>query len=687
MTLGARRSVVIHGHFYQPPREDPWLDLVEREPNAAPFHDWNQRIDHECYRAVLAARVVGPDGGIRRIVNTLEWISYNVGPTLLDWMERESPGTYDGVLAADRASAARLGGHGNAIAMPYHHVILPLASYRDKVSEIRWGISDFRRRFGRDPVGMWLPETAVDDETLDVLAAEGIAFTVLAPQQVVAAPPAGLPGRYRTQNGRTIAVFVYDGTMAHDVAFGPLVRNANLWTNRLLDPKLPARGPLLQSIATDGETYGHHHKFGDMALAATLDTIRGHREVRIENYASFLARHPATHDLVLVTPSSWSCSHGIERWRSDCGCRMTRETNQAWRAPLRSALDWLAGELHRQYEIEAREFFDDPWAARTAYAVTGAPTDLPSRARELIELERNSLRMFTSCGWFFDDVGGLETIQILKYAARAIDLAGAQGPRLTRGLVDRLQAAVSNDPTVGTAAALFEAAVRPRWSGEERAAAGFAVMSALCPEQTRPVIGAYVVGAAGSDLIQTQHRRTGEVARFGSFVHRAGGFGIDVDLNRTGSRAPVTLGLDALPERERGVAREVLRREALRDVLSAEDLVRLAHGSNNYPDTLRATLLRLVPERASEASRAGAARLTVAMDLLALEDLPIPFEAQTRFYRFMTEADLATTHDYRPLIGRLGFARDAFGTSEPIRDSPAAGRPTRGSAGPSFRAG
>ena len=664
MTLTARRSVVIHGHFYQPPREDPWLDLVEREPNAAPFHDWNERIDHECYRAVLAARVVGADGGILRIINTLEWISYNVGPTLLDWMERESPGTYHGILAADRASAQRLGGHGNAIAMPYHHVILPLASHRDKITEVRWGIADFRRRFGREPVGMWLPETAVDDETLDVVAAEGIAFTILAPQQVVTAPPAGLPGRYRTARGRTIAVFVYDGAMAHDVAFGPLVQNADLWIRRILGTKLPAHGPLLQSIATDGETYGHHHKFGDMALAATVGALNRHRDLRIENYASFLARHPPAHDIKLVTPSSWSCSHGVERWRSDCGCRMTAGTTQAWRGPLRAALEWLSEELDSLYDTEARQYFDDPWAARTAYAVTSAPTDLPGRARELIELERNSLRMFTSCGWFFDDVGGLETIQILKYAARAIDLALGEGPRLTRGLLEHLERAVSNDPAVGTAATLFEASVRPRRAGDERAAAGFAVVSSLCPEQTRSVIGAYLVGALGENVIQTQHRRTGEVERFASFVHRTPGFGVAVDLNRTNSGAPVTLGLEALPERERGLAREVLRREALREVLSAEELVRLAHGSINYPDALRATVLRLVPERAGEGSPAGAARLALATDLLVLEGLPISFEAQTRFYRFLSEADATTGQPYLPLVQRFGFSRDAFDPGE-----------------------
>ncbi len=660
MTLRARRSVVIHGHFYQPPREDPWLDLVEREPNAAPYHDWNERIDHECYRAVLAARVVAPDGGIRRIINTLEWASFNVGPTLLDWMERESPSTYRGILAADRASAERLGGHGNAIAMPYHHVILPLASHRDKVTEVRWGIGDFRRRFGRAPIGMWLPEAAVDDETLDVLASEGIAFTVLAPEQVVAAPPAGLPGRYRTKGGREIAIFVYDGPMAHDVAFGPLIQDAGQWIQRVLTAPLPAEGPLLQAIATDGETYGHHHKFGDMALAATVDALAGIPDVRVENFASFLARHPPRHDVALVTPSSWSCSHGIERWRSDCGCRMRGGTSQAWRGPLRAALEWLSEELDLIYDTEGRTYFSDPWAARTSYAATSAPTDLPGRARELVELERNRLRMFTSCGWFFDDVGGLETIQILKYAARAIDLAGAEGPRLTRGLLERLAAAPSNDPAIGTAATLFDASVRPRWAGDERAAAGLAVMAALCPEHSRPVIGAYLVGMVGEGIIQTQHRRTGEVERFASYVHRTDGFGVEVDLNRAESRVPVTLGIEALPERERGLAREVLRREALREVLSAEELVRLAHGSVTYPDALRATIVRLVPERADQAGVAAAGRLGLAIELLALEDLPISFDAQTRFFRFMSTAPDAVTQPYRPLVARFGFARDAF---------------------------
>ncbi len=659
MTAGTgRRSVVIHGHFYQPPREEPWIDLVEREVSAAPFHDWNQRVDHECYRAVLAARVVANDGSIRSIVNTLEWISFNVGPTLLEWMEKESPATYRGILAADRASVARLGA-GNAIAMPYHHTILPLASYHDKVTEVRWGIADFRRRFGREPVGMWLPETAVDDETLDVLAMEGIQFTILAPHQLAKLPPAGLPGRYRTGRGRSIAIIPYDGGMSHDVAFGPLVRSADLWLRRLLEPDLPATGPLLESVATDGETYGHHHKFGDMALAAVLDSLRVRRDVRVENFTSFLARHSPVHEVAIVAPTSWSCAHGVERWRSDCGCRMTAGTSQAWRAPLRDAIVWLTDELHAIYGAEAAAYFEDPWAARTTYGIVGAPSDLPERARELIELERNALRSFTSCGWFFDDIAGIETIQILRYAARALDLAGPVGADLERGFLERLAAAESNDPAVGTGADIYRRSVRPRWPAEQRVAAGFAAMSGLCPGHTRHVIGAFLAGPSGQNMVQVQHRRTGHSSSFAAQVHRAPGFRLEVDLTDAQGHQ-TTLGLEALPEREHDLAREVLRREVLREVMSAEDLVRLAHGSVTYPDALRSAITRLIPESVDQVSADAIAKLVRSLDLLALEELTVPFEAQTRFFRLMEAAGPHPPALLTGLTTRLGFSRDAF---------------------------
>ncbi len=348
----AGRSVVLHGHFYQPPRENPWLEYVEAEATATPFHDWNRRIEAECYRAVVAARIPDASGRISRIVNALEQMSFDFGPTLLEWMEDEAPETYRAVQAADAASCRALGGHGNAVAAPYHHVILPLGSRRDKATEVRWGIADFRRRFGREPEGMWLPETAVDGETLDVLAAAGIRFTILAPHQVKKTPAGGLPGRFVTRGKREIALFVYDGPISHDVAFGQLLRDAHAWAKAMLETGGAAQS--LVSLATDGETFGHHHKFAEMALAKVLELLEQRPGVRVTNYAAFLAAQPARERVELVEPSSWSCPHGVERWRAECGCRAAPERgwHQKWRAPLREAVEWLAVELHKTYEQE-----------------------------------------------------------------------------------------------------------------------------------------------------------------------------------------------------------------------------------------------------------------------------------------------------------------------------------------------
>ena len=394
------RSNVIHGHFYQPPRDDPRTGIIPVEINAAPDHDWNERIERECYAPVAAS---------------LASLSFDFGPTLLDWMERHAPETYAAVIAADRAG-------GGAVAMPYHHVILPLCSRRDKTTEVRWGIADFRHRFGREPEGMWLPETAVDHETLDVLAEEGIRFTILAPHQVERAPAGGLPGWYQTAGGRRIALFIYDGSLSHGVAVGPLVNDAAQWVDHLTS----APGELV-AIATDGETYGHHHKGGVDTLARVLETIE------TENFASFLARRPPQEEVRLVSPSSWSCPHGVERWRAECGCRAApeRATQQRWRAPLRAALEWLSEEIRGAFERERRE--------------------LPTA------LEHQLLRMFTSCGWFFDDIAGIESVIVLRSAARAIELAGPppEQARLEAGLLERLALAPSNDPAVGSGRELY----------------------------------------------------------------------------------------------------------------------------------------------------------------------------------------------------------------------------------------
>ncbi len=493
MSERVTRSVVVHGHFYQPPRENPWTGLVDREPTAAPFHDWNRRIESECYAPMANARVLDTNGNIEHRDNLYAAMSFDVGPTLFEWMETSAPVTYRAILEADRISAARLG-HGNAIAMPYHHTILPLASRRDKVTEVRWGIADFRRRFGREPEGMWLPETAVDEETLEVIAEAGIRFTVLAPHQVEPPSPNGLPLRFRAGKGREIALCVYNGVLSGEIAFGRLLADGARLASRLAPAESPAAGAsptgavAITAAALDGETFGHHHRFGEMALARAFRIVAEREDVRIENFASFLARNPPRNDAVLVSPSSWSCLHGIERWRSECGCRMTlsKPTSQAWRGALREGLGWLAGELHQVFAREGREVFSvDPWQVRDGYGeVMGSsaatvrafvadsvmrPVDDAriERAAELLELERGALRMFTSCAWFFDDLARIETIQVLRYAAFAIELSG-DAARLEDGLLARIGDATSNDVAEGTGRDIWRTKVKPRHPASSR---------------------------------------------------------------------------------------------------------------------------------------------------------------------------------------------------------------------------
>jgi alpha-amylase/alpha-mannosidase (GH57 family) len=661
------RSIVIHGHFYQPPRDDPWLDEVETEPSAAPFHDWNERIERECYRAVVAARLYAPDGRIAGIVNTLASISFDVGPTLLEWMERYAPRTYAGVLEADRISSARHDGHGNAIAMPYHHVILPLASRRDKVTEVRWGIADFRRRFGREPLGMWLPETAVDPETLDVLAAEGIRFTVLAPHQVEGAPASGSPGWYRTPGGHAIALFAYDGPISHDVAFGGLIRDAQLWTKRLLASDASGHRHALVAVATDGETYGHHHHFGEVTLAWLLNEL-ARRDVRVDNFSAFLARHPPQKDVQLVAPTSWSCPHGVERWRTDCGCRLApeRPTNQRWRAPLRQGLDWLAGELHALFEREGTGLLGDPWAARDAYGgvVAGDGSTIHRwlrehvprvddrdggvRARELLELERNALRMFTSCGWFFDDIAGIEALQVLRYAARAIDLAGADAARLEAGLLERLAQAVSNDPAAGTGRELYLRVVKPKVPAPLRVAAGYAALRTVAPEAESARAGCYAVQEEG-DRLRLTSCRTGRAYAFRVSVERRGAAGLAIDVASPDAPAATRLALADLPERQRLAVTVALRREIIARRFTADEATELATGAADLPDVAARALLRAVSALEHDQSGAAVGAVCDLADLLHLQHLHIPFDAQTECYRIRANAppDVAR---------RLGFA-------------------------------
>jgi alpha-amylase/alpha-mannosidase (GH57 family) len=565
MTAGAGDvldAVIVHAHCYQPPREDPWLETVEAEPSALPDHDWNARIDRECYARLGAcevraanprARPRDPDAhhGLARIVNLYAWCSFDVGATLCEWLDAEAPATLAAMVAGDRASVARWG-HGNAIAAPYHHVILPLASRRDKVTEVRWGIADFTRRFGRAPEGMWLPECAADDETLEVLADEGIRFTILAPYQVPeAAGHRGFPVRWEGSGGRSLAIVPYDGSLAGEVAFGGLLRDAESLAERLAphahpnaDPRHGA-APCVTTLATDGETFGHHHRGGDATLAAALARVRGWPRARLTNAAALVASHPPDKVVSLVSPSSWSCAHGVERWRSDCGCRLDHQarTSQRWRRPLREALTWLAERCHGVFEREGVELFrDDPWAVRDGYGTVVAQDgdalaqfvraqlradagvsdagvsgdgvsidDRVRRARELLELQRAVLRTFTSCAWFFDDVARIEARQVLRYAARALELSGA-GARLSPEFVQALGAAMSNNPALGTAADLFVREAMPHRPVAVRVAA--AALALAHDGQMAERIDAYDVEVRGDPrtgqaAVACVHRRTG----------------------------------------------------------------------------------------------------------------------------------------------------------------------------------
>lgn len=663
--------MVIHGHFYQPPREDPWFEAVVREPSAAPAHDWNERIEQECYRAVVAARRYAADGRIAAVVNTLTSISFDFGPTLLAWLERAAPGTYEAVLAADRESARRHGGHGNALAMPYHHLILPLASRRDKVTEVRWGIADFRRRFRRDPVGFWLPETAVDDETLDVLAAEGIRFTVLAPHQVEGAPAGGLPGSYRTSGGRTIALFTYDGAISNDVAFGGLVRDGNLWAQRMLAPDASGARRSLVAIATDGETFGHHHPFGEVGLAWMLHLLESGGAVAVENFTAVLARRPAEREVRLVAPSSWSCPHGVERWRSDCSCRIAPDPAgrpMRWRAALRQGLDWLAGELHARFELEGAQLLADPWEAREGYAQV--ESDLGQverfvksrlrskrhaaarvRAAELLELEWNALAMFTSCGWFFDDISGIEAQQVLRYAARAIELAGPDAQFLEAGLLERLARAESSRGATGRDLYLMQ--VKPRLPAPIRVAAGHAAARRLAQRAETPGVPGYRVNQRVGRVTVTR-RRTGREDTFRVGVERLGGTAVAAEVTWGGGTA--RLGLDDLPEGYRTPLVAALRTELIERRLSAGDRARLAAGEAELSRVAALALTRAVAALARDRSAKAVAAVFDLADLLDLLEQHIPFDAQTTYARLRADAGPGAAAALAPVGRRLGFA-------------------------------
>ncbi len=510
------RYVCIHGHFYQPPRENAWLEEVELQDSAFPYHDWNQKITAECYGANTASRILNAERKIIDIINNYARISFNFGPTLLSWIERNEKDVYQGILQADILSKKRFSGHGSALAQCYNHMIMPLANSRDKKTQVKWGVEDFRYRFGRDPEGIWLAETAVDIETLELLAGSGIRFTILAPHQARRFRQIGddywieLNDEYKIDprrayrcdlpSGRSIALFFYDGPIAQDLAFAKLLDNGEALAGRLLeafddDPEKTQ----LAHVATDGETYGHHHKHGDMALAYCLHHIETNNPAKVTIYGEFLEKEPPHHEVQIIEKSSWSCIHGIERWRSNCGCNsgMHGGWHQMWRAPLRAALDWLRDNLIEIFEYRGNQLFTDPWDARDGYidvvlrrtdeaveqfinkfCKKTLSEDEKAVVLKLCEMQRNAMLMYTSCGWFFDEVTGIETVQVMQYAARAIQLAhDISGMELEKSFLTLLKRAPSNIKEYGDAAYAYNKFVKPVALDLIRVGAHYAVSS------------------------------------------------------------------------------------------------------------------------------------------------------------------------------------------------------------------
>jgi alpha-amylase/alpha-mannosidase (GH57 family) len=581
-----KRFVCIHGHFYQPPRENPWLETVETQDSAAPYHDWNERVCAECYATNGAARIVNNKNQIIGIVNNYSRMSFNFGPTLLSWLKENAPRTHRMILDGEQASGKHYRGHSSAMAQVYNHIIMPLASPRDRVTQVRWGIADYASNYGHPPEGMWLAETAADAASLEAMAQNGIGFTVLAPHQckrirplrksstsgaadsasnppvpaaaaTPAAPPTVAPPTEtqpsqssppaesqielwtdtpdasvdttrpylaRFASGASIAVFFYDGPTSRAIAFEGLLNSGEGFAARLKAGFTESSQPQLVHVATDGESYGHHHKYGDMALAYALSLLDRDKTVKLTNYSGFLEQFPPEYECEIVENTSWSCVHGVERWRSNCGCNGGKPGfNQSWRTPLRQALDELRDALVPLTEIEGNKLFRDVWAARDAYihvVLDRSPESTDRffiehqaqalseservRALELMEMQRHAQLMYTSCGWFFDDISGIETVQVIAYAARVLQLAqqlfGRRAAGLEPAFLARLAEAQSNVAAAGDGAKIYKKCVSTMEINLEQVAAHYAISSVFSSFAEETDLYCYRVRRISSDI-------------------------------------------------------------------------------------------------------------------------------------------------------------------------------------------
>jgi len=543
------KYLCIHGHFYQPPRENAWLETIELQDSAAPAHDWNERICSECYSPNALARVLDDKKNLTDLTSNYSHISFNFGPTLLSWMEKNQPEVYQSILDADKKSQQHFGGHGSAIAQVYNHIILPLANAHDKETQIKWGVFDFERRFGRKPEAMWLAETACNTETLEALAKEGMKFVILAPGQCARVRKIGTetweevgvrvdpkrPYKCNLPSGKSIVLFFYDGPISQSIAFSDTLSSGEKFAGRLLSTYNAGDEPQLMNIATDGETYGHHQKFSEMALAYCIKKVEENPDVKLTVYGEFLEKNPPTYEAQIVENTSWSCYHGVERWRSNCGCNsgMKPGWHQKWRGPLRDALDFVRDEGIKTFEKVGPTYLKDIWAARNAYIelildrsdknrerflkeyATAEGLKNPSLPLMLLEMQRNALLMYTSCGWFFDEISGIETVQIMQYAARVVELnRNITGNDIEPEFVHRLSLAPSNLHDLGNGAVVYERYVKPQIMPMEKIALEYVVT--LLADRTVNPKRIYTYNILHYAPVDLQHRHAKLV--YGSFT-------------------------------------------------------------------------------------------------------------------------------------------------------------------------
>ena len=738
-------ALVVHGHFYQPPRENPWSDELETEPSASPFHDWNARIHAECYRANAYVRIHDRAGHISSIENNYSRMSFNFGPTLARWIERNDPRAHERLLRADADQRHRLG-VGGAMAQAYAHPIVPLATPADRRTQLLWGLSDFRRRFGRAAAGLWLPETAADEHTLATLIDLGVRYTILAPEQIAAVRAPGThheagarseindgwtlvdrdsvdTGRaYRWMHpdgsGRFLSVAVFDGPLSRQVAFGETTHDAAAFVAaiRASGARSKVDAPPLVLCASDGELFGHHRKFADMNLAFTAFVEGPKHRIDPTNLAAYLEAHPATWEMRLALGpdgkgTAWSCGHGVGRWFRDCGCSMMppeRGWNQHWRAPLRAALDCLQSAAADFFEDAGAHLLVDPWGARDAYgevvdapiaerdallATFGTPALAAGgeRAREsarlLLEMQRATLLMYASCGFYFDDIAGLETALVIRLAAYAADLLKDAGgtPPLDE-MLDLLATAKSNQVSGETGADVFRQVAGDRIS-PARAVATVALAKVASPDGAAEVASPGGVVAIADQVVESRAEhasvsgmatvtsaRTGTVndVRFHATWDKDAGFRCVADgvtiapeqLGREDRRRLLPLLLARLVEQGAPLSSARLALTLGRGVLGTGDEAVDAPLRDAYAQLLLRGL-----DGGAHAALVGAADLATELMDVAGSALALGTLARARAEEHL--AEILATEAGRASLGRLA-ARLGFAPPPGTKSAPAA---------------